>query len=78
MLVDDVCQNELAAVMRSPRLKMDVHITSEIDRKDSGSFTEDYTISHGRPDVYETMRSAREVFERERPRACDMWNPSDG
>ena len=64
-LVDDICRNELAAVMRHPRLSMDVHITSGPDRKSDHTVDEPFTITYGRPNVYEIMRDAREKCERD-------------
>lgn len=59
-LVDDICNNELAAVMRHPRFKMDVHVTSGPDRKPEDPHSEPSTVAYGRPDVYELMRNARD------------------
>lgn len=64
-LVDDICRNELAAVMKHPRFGMDVHITSGPDRKPEASIEEPYTVTYGCPDVYEIMRDARDKCERD-------------
>lgn len=60
-LVDDICNNELAAVMRHPRFTMDIHITSAPERETHDLIKDVYTVAHGRPDVFELMRSARET-----------------
>lgn len=63
-LVDDICNNELAAVMRHPRFAMDVHVTSGPNLKPEDWQLALYTVAHGRPDLYEIMRNARE--------SCDL------
>lgn len=58
-LVDDICNNELAAAMRHPRFAMDVHVTSGPELKLEDWHSEPYTVAYGRPDVYEIMRNVR-------------------
>lgn len=60
-LVDNVCENELAAIVRNRRFYLDVYLTSgaaEDPEKPAG--IPPYAVHFGRPDIYAVMRDARQ------------------
>lgn len=59
-LVEDLCENELAALVDDPRLHMTVYLTSkaQVDTE-MNTVLKSVNFRHGRPDIFTVMQEAR-------------------